>query len=330
MRTPGKSILIGALLLLGTLSPLTAWAAQNALICYGNSTDDQGFNQMAQTGVTRALSKYEGDLTVETFVNSKEIALKSSDVTKLEEKWSFVIGVGSEYEPIFTEAAKKHPLTKYIIIDSFSVPTLHNMQCVRFNNEEMGYLAGIMASAATDTKKIGFIGYDKNNLGTKEFLTGFTAGAAMVDPQVLIKSKFVKSYTNPKKLMGLADDLYDSKIDVIFGAAGGSGKGLWQAAPKHKALFIGCDADQSKAAPAKARPYVLGSIVKDINHAVYDSIKDCMEGKFKPGQKEMNYRNGGISYVEGDKQAKTAKVDDALLDANAQLTLNQADLPQVK
>lgn len=331
MKTKKRIVMSGVMFLLCFMLASTAGAAQKALICYSNDVNDNGFNQSANQGATRALSKYSQDLTLEGFINTKELALKAADITNFDEKWSFVIGIGTEYEPIFREAAKKHPLTKYIVVDSTATSTLHNLQCVSFNNEEMGYLAGVMAAATSTAKKIGFIGYDKNNLGTKEFLTGFTKGAAVVEPLTLIKSKFVKSYNNPKKLAGLADELYDSKIDVIFAAAGGSGQGLWKAAEKHKSFFIGCDTDQAKVVPAKIRPYVLSSVVKNMNNTVYGCIQECMEGKFKAGQKEMDYRNGGISYIENnDNRDKLAKASEALLDAHAQLTLNQADLPAVK
>ena len=331
MKITKKITLMGVMLCFSCLLSAQAWAAQRGLVCYGASIEDNGFNQSANQGATRALNHYGRDIVLEGFINTEEKALKATDIPHFDDKWNFVIGVGSEYGPVFKEAAPKHPFTKYIVIDSTEIPKLHNMQCVRFNNEEMGYLAGIIAAATTTTKQIGFIGYDKNNLGTKEFLAGFTQGAKVVDSAVLIKSKFVKSYKKPEKLTGLAEDLYDSKIDVIFAAAGGSDKGLWKAATDKKKFFIGCDTDQAKVVPAKTRPYVLSSVIKDMNNTMYACIAECMEGKFVAGEKEMNYSNGGVSYVDnaGNKD-KLAKAADVLLDAYAQLTLNQADLPVVK
>lgn len=331
MNITKKATLMGVMLLFSCVLSAQAWAAQRGLICYGTSIDDNGFNQSANQGATRALNHYGKDVVLEGFINSEEKEIKAADIPNFDDKWNFVIGVGSEYGPLFKEAAGKHPFTKYIVIDSTEIPKLHNMQCVRFNNEEMGYLAGVIAAATTATKQIGFIGYDKNNFGTKEFLTGFTQGAKVANQEVLIKSKFVKSYKKPEKLAGLAEELYDSKIDVIFAAAGGSGKGLWKAATDKKKFFIGCDTDQAKAAPAKARPYVLSSVIKDMNNTMYACIAECMEGKFVAGKKEMNYSNGGVSYIDNDgNKDKLAKAMDALLDAHAQLTLNQADLPVVK
>ena len=66
---------------------------------------------------------------------------------------------------------------------------------------------------------------------------------------------------------------------VVFQVAGGCGLGALDAAKEKGVWGVGVDADQGYLGP-----YVLTSALKRVDTAVYDSIKDAKDGKFKGGQ----------------------------------------------
>lgn len=322
---PWKKCGLGVLLCL-CLSTGVASAARG-LVCYQNDWKDGGFNEGAYNGAQRAAKTYK-QLELRNVVSKEDSDASRKNLKELKEEWDFVIGVGGVYLPILEAEAKAHPLTKYIVLDTSVKPTRSNVRCVKFSDLEAGYLAGVTAAAATTTKHIGFIGYDKENVHSKAFLAGFTVGSIEVDPLVKIKTKWVKSYNRPDKMEDIAEDLYDSKYDVIFGAAGASNKGLEAAAIKKQGLMIGCDLDQLQQLPYRERNHVLNSVVKNLDGVTYDSIKACLNNKFVAGLFEANYNNGGIILAENKAlQSKFPKVNEAILDAEAQLTLGQAELP---
>ena len=66
---------------------------------------------------------------------------------------------------------------------------------------------------------------------------------------------------------------------VVFQVAGGCGLGALDAAKEKAVWGVGVDADQGYLGS-----YVLTSALKRVDTAVFDSIKDAKDGKFKGGQ----------------------------------------------
>ena len=327
---------IGKILLLTLVISLMLNTAVQAadvqgLICYGGPTNDQGFNQMAYEGMNRAVTSFAPKLNMDVFINKKADNLSVEDVAKLGNKKDFIIGLGDVYLPIFAKLAASRPKTKFVVIDGDKNLGMPNLLCVKFNDLEAGFLAGVAAGGTTNTKNIGFIGGYKNLRSNKELLSGYKAGACYVDPSIKVKSDFVESFTDPKKLEEKALQMYDKRVDVIFHAAGMSGKGLFIAAAKVKKLAIGCDTNQRATAPEEARPYILTSALKHVDNTVYSIIDDIINEKFKPGLRVEDCSTDGIGYADNSVNNKAlAKAEPLLLDANAQLTLKAIKILIVK
>ena len=66
---------------------------------------------------------------------------------------------------------------------------------------------------------------------------------------------------------------------MIFHASGSTGLGVFEAARQTGKLAIGVDADQYAEAPG----YVLTSMVKGVDDAVFDAIKRVKDGTFTGG-----------------------------------------------
>ncbi|HEU0053649.1 MAG TPA: BMP family ABC transporter substrate-binding protein, partial [Longimicrobium sp.] len=80
---------------------------------------------------------------------------------------------------------------------------------------------------------------------------------------------------------------------VIFHASGSTGLGVFEAARATGKLAIGVDADQYGEAPG----YVLTSMVKGVDNAVFDAIRRVREGTFRGGVYEFGLKEGGVRYV---------------------------------
>ena len=70
----------------------------------------------------------------------------------------------------------------------------------------------------------------------KKFEAGFAAGAQHVNPDATVEVQYItqppdfSGFNDPAKGKAIATSMYDSGIDVIYAAAGGSGDGLFEAA----------------------------------------------------------------------------------------------------
>jgi basic membrane protein A len=86
---------------------------------------------------------------------------------------------------------------------------------------------------------------------------------------------------------------YSSGVDIIYHASGSTGLGVFEAARNMKKLAIGVDSDQYSEAPG----FILTSMVKKVDVAVFNVIKDCAEGKFTGGVKVFGLNEDGVGFV---------------------------------
>ena len=104
-----------------------------------------------------------------------------------------------------------------------------------FAEHEGSFLVGAAAACASPSGKLGFIGGVENDL-IKKFEAGFTAGAQAVNPDATVEVKYITQppdftgFNDPAKGKAIGKAMYDSGIDVVYAAAGGSGDGLFEAA----------------------------------------------------------------------------------------------------
>ncbi len=93
---------------------------------------------------------------------------------------------------------------------------------------------------------------------------------------------------------------------MIFTAAGNSGLGAFDAVEQSGKengrathFVIGVDSNQNMVKPG----FVLTSMVKRVDNAVYDIIKDVVAHKFKGGFHEFGLDTDGVGYVmDGNNQ----------------------------
>ncbi|HEX7981849.1 MAG TPA: BMP family ABC transporter substrate-binding protein, partial [Gemmatimonadaceae bacterium] len=81
--------------------------------------------------------------------------------------------------------------------------------------------------------------------------------------------------------------------------------GVFEAARQTNKLAIGVDADQYGEAPG----YVLTSMVKGVDNAVYDAIKKTKDGTFKGGIDQYGLAEGGVGYIYDKNNAKLIPPD---------------------
>jgi basic membrane protein A len=97
--------------------------------------------------------------------------------------------------------------------------------------------------------------------------------------------------------------MYQAGADVVYHAAGGSGSGLFEAAKSYSTAnnthvwAIGVDSDQYLTAPADQQPYILTSMLKRVDVAVFETIKAYVNGQFKGGYRTFDLKANGVGYA---------------------------------
>ncbi|HMS32544.1 MAG TPA: BMP family ABC transporter substrate-binding protein [Ignavibacteria bacterium] len=276
---------------------------------------DKSFNDAAYKGLETAKNKLGVEFEA---IDPGDGADRESSLRKLASRKDIglIFGVGFIFTDDINNIAKEFPDKKFACIDYSVDPTktiLSNIEAIEFKEEEGSFLVGALAALTTKTNKVGFIGGMESSL-IKKFETGFKQGVNYVNPECRVLSAYVsvspEGFKNPGKAKEIALSQYSGGADIIYHASGLSGLGLFEAAREKNKLAIGVDMDQFKEAPG----FVLSSMVKQVDEAVFLTIKDFKENKFKGGIKTFGIKDNGVGFVydENNKNLISPEVKEKL------------------
>ena len=228
-----------------------------------------------------------------------------------------VIAVGFLFEGDAAHVAAENPDTIFGVVDSamldFSgdAPAPHgdNTAGLVFAEHEGSFLVGAAAALKSETGTIGFIGGVANVGGLIErFQAGFEAGAEAVNPDIEVIVNYITEapdfdgFGAPDRAKETALAMYEEGADIVYHAAGGSGAGLFQAAKEQsdatgsKVWAIGVDSDQYLTSDAGVREYILTSMLKRVDVAIFEVIKAAIEGTVQPGPTTYDLSVDGVGF----------------------------------
>jgi basic membrane protein A len=132
-----------------------------------------------------------------------------------------------------------------------------------------------------------------------------------VNPNIQVFDSYVGvtdgAWNNPGKGKELALSQIEKGADVIFTAAGNSGLGAFDAVEQYgrdpsgqaNKFVIGVDSNQNGVKPG----FVLTSMVKRVDNAVYDVVKEVTGGNFKGGFHVFGLDKDGVAYAMDNNNA---------------------------
>ena len=271
---------------------------------------DKSFNDAAYAGLEKAQKELGVTFTtLETNEGSDREAqlrqLAAGDA-------KLVFGVGFLFTDDVRALAREFPDQKFACVDYTVSPgdTLpSNLVALKFREEEGSFLVGALAGLLSKTGKVGFVGGMEIPL-IRKFQAGFTAGVMAVNPKAKVIVKYAgntgAAFKDPTKGKELALAEYHAGADIIFHASGSTGLGVFEAGRELKKLAIGVDSDQYDEAPG----VVLTSMVKRVDTAVFDTIRDVQAGRWSGGVHEFGLKESGVTWVYDDRNK--ALVPDAV------------------
>ncbi len=253
---------------------------------------DKSFNDSAYRGLMRA----KDELKIQPIYGQPEQMAEDEKYLRqyAEQGFDLVIAVGFLMRDALDRVAKEFPNTKFAIIDA--VVERPNVASLVFKEHEGSFLVGAIAGLMTKTGKVGFIGGMDIPLIHK-FEVGYTEGVHYVNPDADVIVAYAGSgpeaFHDPVRGKSLALSQFDRGADIIFQAAGSTGNGVIDAAQERGLYAIGVDANQNYMAPG----HVLTSMLKRVDVAVYEIIKDVVEGKFSGGIHVYGLDVNGVGYA---------------------------------
>ena len=263
-----------------------------ALILDRGGKNDNSFNESAYRGAIKA--KHDLGIYLKYVEAPNILAYESMQRALAQRHFGLIIAIGFGQAGGLEHVAKEFPKQHFAIVDG--EVNLPNVKSILFEEQEGSYLVGALASRMSKTHIIGFIGGMDIPL-IRRFQMGYVAGAHKYSKKTKVLSEYIgmtsDAWTNPSRSKEIALSLYSKGADIIFVAAGASSTGVFDAAVEAHRLAIGCDSDQDWMKPG----YILTSLVKHVDTAVYAAIKQQKSGKFKGGIEHWGLKNGGIDFA---------------------------------
>ena len=268
--------------------------------------NDRSFNAAAWEGVKRA--DQDLDIVLRDVEPGNPTSIEPAMRAFAEKNFDLIIGIGFAQGPIMERVARDYPNIKFAIVDGVILDKdgnpFPNVASLVFREHEGSYLVGMIAAEKSKSGVIGFVGGMDIPL-IHRFETGYEEGARAVNPNIRVVDNYVgvtdSAWNNPGKGKELALNQIDQGADVIFTAAGNSGLGAFDAVEQYgrnqsgeaNKFVIGVDSNQNGQRPG----FVLTSMVKRVDNAVYDVVEEVKEGKFKGGFHTFGLDKDGVAYA---------------------------------
>jgi basic membrane protein A len=254
---------------------------------------DLSFNDSAYEGLTRAardfpiaVSDFEPGQDADREVGLRKLAARGYDV---------VIGVGFLFTDAVCAVAEDHPEVRFVLVDG-RIDDLPNVASLVFREQEGSFLVGALAGMKSASGVVGFVGGMDVPLIHK-FEAGYRAGVEHVRPgaKVLVGYAGVRpeAFADPVRGKEIALSQFDQGADVVFHAAGVTGLGVIEAAKERGRLAIGVDSNQNGVAPG----FVLTSMIKRVDNAIYREIQAALSGGFHGGVVELGLAEEGVGFA---------------------------------
>ena len=254
--------------------------------------DDKSFNTSAYEGAMKAQKELGIELKyVEATDNNSLEVLHRNFAQK---KYDLIIGVGFAQLDAVKKVSALFPQTQFAIVDGdVSAP---NVRALLFEEHEGSFLVGAAAAMKSKTGVVGFIGGMDIPL-IRRFQKAYEAGVKHVNPKATVITNYIgvtgEAWNNPAKAKEIALAQIGKKADVVFHAAGASGSGLFDAAAEKNVYAIGVDSNQNWIKPG----VVLTSMLKRVDVAVFETIKQANDKKFKAGVVRFGLRDSGVDWA---------------------------------
>ncbi|GIV83360.1 MAG: BMP family ABC transporter substrate-binding protein [Candidatus Roseilinea sp.] len=175
-----------------------------------------------------------------------------------------------------------------------------NVYTVLFRQNEGSYLLGVLVGelikagtlpGAEGRDKVGIVG-GLDIPVINDFIVGFKQGFAEsgLNPEEHVLVQYVggdSPFNNPAKGKEIASAMYDQGAAIVWGVAGNSGNGVFEAAVEKKLYALGVDSDQYQtiADPAQ-KATIITSMLKNVDQGLLRAAKLDAEGKLAYGAPE--------------------------------------------
>lgn len=283
------------------------------------SVTDHTFNQYSYEGAKAAATALGA--TVNYAVPADASDYTTDIQTFVKQNYNIIVTVGFNLGDATITAAKANPNIWFVAVDvapcvdptgapddtfackGDAATLLPKLIGIQFEEDQAGYLAGIVAAAVSKTGVIGQIGGINNNPAVVRYMQGYQLGAASYNPTIKVDTAWfstgdlTKAYGDPVWGKTFSTQFIAQQgVDVIFQVAGNTGNGALDAACAAGIYGIGVDVDEYLTYPS-ADKCLVTSAEKNVSAAVNQTVTSIAGGTAQGGIAKFNAANNGVGYA---------------------------------
>jgi basic membrane protein A len=268
--------------------------------------NDKSFNEYTLKGAREAAAAVGLEFSYLPSQSTSDFEKNIESV--IAEGADLVITVGFPLGDATAKAARRHPDIRFAIVDNAYLPGfgcpntvedcytaeggLSNVTSLMFAEDEVGYLAGVLAACMSQTGTIASVA-GMEIPPVVRFVNGFQNGAKSVNPKVVTLNQYIPDFDDPPTGKVVAQGFINQGADVIFGVGGNTGNGGLLAAKEAGVMAIGVDVDQYITYP-QVQDVLLTSASKNVDVATAAAVKDFAVGQLTRGIRLATVANGGV------------------------------------
>jgi len=345
-RAAAIAVIAVVLAACGGSTPSTATSKWKiALMSATGTLQDHNFSQYSWEGAKKGAADI-GAKDPATVVPKDNTDYARDIQTFVDSGYNIIVTVAFDESGATTKAAKANPNVRFIGVDQSPIcidekgdldttfackgdpaKLLPNYTSLYFQEDQPGYLAGMVAASISKTGVVAAVGGTTIIPPVVRYIQGFELGAKAYKSSITVKTAYVstsdltKAFNDPVagKVLG-AQLVTQAHADVLFQVAGKTGNGVLDAACAANVYAIGVDVDQYLSYPS-ADSCIVTSAEKHLSNAVEQAIKAVNDGTIKPGNNLFNAANNGIgiSPYHGKDNLISADLKAKLDDATAKM-----------
>ena len=302
---------------------------------------DASFNEGTWNGMTRAVDELSATYEIDILEYEPSGGGQTADGQRRmagEQGAELIIAPGFNQQDAIESVSAEYPNTNFVLIDAVAAEA-DNVRSVVFRDQEGSYLVGYIAGLLTQTGTVGFVGGMDVPL-IRNFNQGYELGVLAACEDCTVISNYVgvtpDAWNDPATAKELASLQHAQGSDIIFAAAGGSGRGVMDfinetlcavpATVRNEAFkevtdslaksaeydvvceegatplfFIGVDSNQNPEGDNDGDPSTLNhgltSMLKRVDVAAYTAIMDIVDGTWTSGLQELGVAEDGVGFA---------------------------------
>jgi basic membrane protein A len=224
------------------------------------------------------------------------------------QRYDLVIALGTLEVGALSHTARLFPHEKFVLLDGSRQAIRNppaNIEGTVFHTEQAAYLAGFVAARMADRGPSPHVVSSVAGVPigpVQAYIAGFQAGAKRADPKIRLLNAYTYDFLNPAKCRHAALNQIAHGSRVVFDVAGACGVGALEVAKQKGVFGVGVDIDQSYLGT-----FVLTSVVKNLDAAVYELAGRLVDGRLKTGGNlSFDLRNHGVGLGKFSPQVPRA------------------------